>query len=201
MPIVFKRQIDSFTQLAVWQLTETAHELLSTYKYDSSFVNDIKNEKRKCEKLAARILISSIIDAEPQITYELSGKPILNNYNGNVSITHSNSYISVIISTKHVGIDIETINERASKVRHKYLTNKELSWCNDNYKHTLVWSAKEAAYKIYGDDPEFAHYEVAEPKPIEQGATSIMINGKLGNKQYICHYELVGNDILVYIID
>lgn len=199
MPIVFKRQIDTFTHLAVWQLTETTHELLSAYQYDTSFVDEIKNEKRKREKLVARILISSIINAEPKISYEKSGKPTLSNIN--VSITHSDNYVGVLVSNKQVGIDMETINERAAKVRHKYLTNKELDWCIDNHKHTLVWSAKEAAYKIYGDDPEFAHYEVAEPKTEEQGTTTIMINGNLGNKQYICHYESVGNDILVYIID
>lgn len=52
---------------------------------------------------------------------------------------------------KRIGVDIEHEREQLLRIKHKFCTNEELEFCRDNIQQILlVWSAKEAMYKAYG---------------------------------------------------
>jgi phosphopantetheinyl transferase len=52
------------------------------------------------------------------------------------------------------GIDLEQLNERVLRIRHKYLNETELRYLESESVDDLIrlWSAKEATFKVYGKD-------------------------------------------------
>ncbi|GAA4316109.1 hypothetical protein GCM10023143_27850 [Compostibacter hankyongensis] len=62
---------------------------------------------------------------------------------------------AAIVSTGHrAGIDLEHIDDRAWRVRHRFLNAAELEACPGDHGRaylTLCWCAKEAVYKWHGD--------------------------------------------------
>ena len=66
----------------------------------------------------------------------------------NISISHTQKFIAIIISASPVGIDIEKIDERALNTAPKFINlnvHKNLT----NESATLIWSAKECLFKLH----------------------------------------------------
>jgi phosphopantetheinyl transferase len=54
-------------------------------------------------------------------------------------------------NSQRIGVDIEHEREQLLRIKHKFCTAEELQFCQDNIQQILlVWSAKEAMYKAYG---------------------------------------------------
>ena len=47
-----------------------------------------------------------------------------------------------------MGIDVQEIVEKVARIRHKFCSEKELEWAETDEDYTLIWSAKEALFKI-----------------------------------------------------
>ena len=65
------------------------------------------------------------------------------------SLSHSKELLAVISANKLAAIDIETINQKAYRVRNKFLSRREQYLAKDNEMATLMWCAKECLYKIH----------------------------------------------------
>lgn len=86
------------------------------------------------------------------IIYEENGEPILTPRDFEISITHSFPYAALAISTKKIGIDIEKVNPKILKIKHKFLNDEELIWTkNENELNylTIIWTIKESLYKLH----------------------------------------------------
>lgn len=107
------------------------------------FVNSYKSNKRNIEKTGEQILFNSLNINNP--SYLSSGKPILKeNY---ISITHSQEYIALYISdTIEVGIDLEKVHTKMSRIYYKFINQKE-HWCKNEIDYTRVWCCKEVVFK------------------------------------------------------
>ncbi len=106
--------------------------------------------KREAEKQAKAEMLRTIFGQETEIVYTPEGKPTV--ANGYLSISHSKNYLSVAYSqTQEVGIDVEEIQPRISRLATRFLTAEELKACGENLGLlTRCWSGKEAIYKIVG---------------------------------------------------
>lgn len=82
-----------------------------------------------------------------------NGKPYIPHSHLEISISHSGDYAAVIISDSDVGIDIQTIVPKISRIAQKFIEPEAWSFIpeNDNllYLHA-IWGAKESLYKAYG---------------------------------------------------
>lgn len=141
-------------QLAVWEIAETKEELIFLLKKHTNKKIETfstKNETLIKQKLATKLLLFRFFDAY-HLFYDEKGKPFLNN-GTHISISHSNNYVVVLLNNKKpCGVDIEKISAKVSRIKHKFLSEKELLAIDDNNlaQLTLMWAAKEALYKYYG---------------------------------------------------
>jgi phosphopantetheinyl transferase len=69
-----------------------------------------------------------------------------------MSLTHTIDYVGVVFSkSRPVGMDIEKPRNQIFKVLNRLCVASEIDWVSDDLeKATILWSAKEAMYKLYG---------------------------------------------------
>lgn len=179
-------------------------EMMSLSPKENEEFASLTSEKRKKEYLGVRWAISRITDEKTKLFYDPEGKPYLENTTKKISISHSGNRIAVIVHPDYQpGIDIEKINPKVDKVKHKFLTEKEqnnpLNVCDITWL-TVVWSAKEALYKIIGKAAvDFS--ATIETEPFTTGTSgSFKATFLPTGKKYRLFYTI--NDyVLVYCID
>ena len=123
----------------------------------SVFLPDTCCERRKYELLTIQYIIISVTTQSGPVKYNPDGKPLLPGLKKHISISHSAEYAAVMISEYPCGVDVEKISGRTEAVAHKYLNDSERNLISDenrDFLHTLLWSAKEALFKITGQ-PDF----------------------------------------------
>ncbi len=147
----------------IWKINESSDALsiLTDQK------TDVKNENKKKEFYASRVLIEKMCE-ELNILFEgirkdNNGKPHLIKSKYHISISHKFPYVSVIFNTKKCGIDIERIDEKVKKIRSKFLSKKEDLIVGENLKKLVeYWSMKETAYKVDGTTIPLKNIEIRE---------------------------------------
>ena len=160
----------------IWKINESSDALsiLTDQK------TDVKNENKKKEFYASRVLIEKMCE-ELNILFEgirkdNNGKPHLIKSKYHISISHKFPYVSVIFNTKKCGIDIERIDEKVKKIRSKFLSEKEDLVVGENLKKLVeYWSMKETAYKVDGTTIPLKNIEIREKI---KNLYSCSINGK-----------------------
>ncbi|MBK7855012.1 MAG: 4'-phosphopantetheinyl transferase superfamily protein [Bacteroidetes bacterium] len=89
-----------------------------------------------------------------ELVYDEKGKPHINGIEGNISISHTGNYVTIIYhKTQPTGIDIERINPRIEKIAFKFLNDHERQFAQgENYLEKLyvIWGAKESIFKWHG---------------------------------------------------
>lgn len=163
------------------------------------------HEKRKREFLSARIALNQLMNQSVEIEYDEVGKPLLKDHSVHISISHSTRYLAVITHPDAVvGIDIEEISNRVSKVYKRFLSAEEQSYLlpDDIQSLQIAWSAKECLYKIIGKaSSDFA--ATLRLHPFDSKPTEGIVHADcLINKQsYTLHYQREASYIVVYGIN
>ncbi len=152
MPVVKKINTGSFL-LGIWEIAESLDTLVNAiafylYPSEKEYLRSISSEKRKKQWLATRLLLKHLLGSYSLIFYDKYGRPYLENKS--ISISHSGSYVALMIANKRCAIDIEKISSRVEKLKTKFLSASEQNFCIDDKICTLLWSLKETAYKYYG---------------------------------------------------
>lgn len=109
------------------------------------------NNNRRKEFVATRILRHRLFGFE-HIHYDQNGAPYINS-EGFISISHAKDIVGIALCKEFkVGLDLETIRNKASLVASKFLNESEYGEFNsdDPIEMTKVWSAKEVLYKLAG---------------------------------------------------
>jgi 4'-phosphopantetheinyl transferase len=146
-------------RLLVCEVTGSVEELskqLHLIESDKTEFEKIVSEKRKLEFLGIRIALKKLLGREIRIQYDSEGKPYLSDKSHQISVSHSNKWIAVMIHPdKKVGIDIECPTDKIRKLYTRFLSpteQKELSEGKNVSQLLLAWSAKEALFKIIGKE-------------------------------------------------
>ena len=148
--LVFREHINE-AELIIWRMDETLEELLemSQHHYDHEIEN-ISNEVRKKERIISRFLLETLVGRKVEVKYADSGKPFCDGVH--FSISHTRNFVSVIVSNKPVGVDIEYKSDRIFRITEKFMHPDELktlSEYSEKQKFALIcWCAKETVYKI-----------------------------------------------------
>ena len=121
---------DYHSRVGVWQITETEEELreLSSVPSDEmEEISYIKSESLRKQKLAVRCLLDALFEEKVYLSHHDNGKPYIENSAMNISITHTNRYVAVILNpTEDVGIDCESLDRDFSAVKKKALSEDEI---------------------------------------------------------------------------
>jgi len=191
MPITHKIEKEEVSIL-VWKITETLEGLLDLYGNINS--SNYTSEKRKKEHLISRLMVNKICK-NGAIIYNEFGAPELDNAK-HLSISHSNELVTIIISNKKTGLDIEKISEKALRTASKFVAEKNLIKLNKE-KATLIWCIKEAVYKWHqeGGIDFIKDIIIAEFFAKEHGNVTAYFREKELNLNYL----KINNHYLVYV--
>lgn len=166
MPLFYQHNINAATKLGVWHIAESEDFFLSKVPLQQ----EIRHPHKRLQHLAGRYLLRFLFPEFPNelIAIAETRKPFLPDEAFHFSISHCGDYAAAIVSRLHrVGIDIEIPTDKVARVSHKFLHVNEkdiipqLSEGQVDVADvksepfirylTLLWSAKEAVYKWYGN--------------------------------------------------
>ena len=156
MALYLKKELEeSKTVIAVWQITETEDELkemTSTPTDEMEEISFIQSESQRKQRLAVRALLNTLFDEKVYLSHHDNGKPYLENNPTNISITHTEKYVAVILhEDQDCGIDVESLDRDFSAVEKKALSEDEIDDLPDekrNEQLAIYWCAKEAIFKL-----------------------------------------------------
>ena len=145
---------DYHSKLGVWKITESEEELrrLSSVPADElEEISYIKSESLRKQKFAVRALLDIMFGEKVYLSHHDNGKPYIENSATNISITHTDKYVAVILNdTEEVGIDCESLDRDFSAVEKKALSEEEIESLDEDTRNeqlAIYWCAKEAIYK------------------------------------------------------
>ncbi len=165
MPLFYQHNINRDTKLGIWRIEEPESFFLEKVPLK----RDVSHPFKRLQHLAGRYLLSSLFPDFPveEIRIADTRQPFLASDPYHFSISHCGDYAAAIVSKcSRVGVDIELVTSRITRVADKFLNDGEMSFFNDDYAFfleqwglrgrveqeflTLIWSAKEAMFKWYG---------------------------------------------------
>lgn len=154
MALYLRKKLENKAEIAVWQVTETEEELRSLVSVPTDELEEIslyRNESHRRQKLAVRALLNEVFEEKMYLNHHDNGKPYLENSVTNISITHTDKYVAIIIhDDEELGIDIESLDRDFSAVEKKALSEDEIDDLDDEKKNeqlAIYWCAKEAIFK------------------------------------------------------
>ena len=150
MPLYKEWKSDEYSLSAIWKIEEPE----SFFVERTGMASDIKNDKRRIERLAGRFLLRHLKEDFPlfNIHPDEHDKPRVDDNFYYFSISHSWPYVAAMVSPDvEAGVDIQVWHPNIERIQHKFLSEEELLFTQNNSKlTTLAWCAKEAAYKWQG---------------------------------------------------
>lgn len=197
-------------KIGFWEISETTVQLMDLLQPKAAELEgylQFRNELRKREWLAARLLLKQMTGSGSYIKYDSEGKPLLEGSAGHISISHSSNCVVIFYHPQHQpGIDIELVSRNVERAARKFLSPAELSDCTlngllSNKDLMLRWCAKEAVFKMVPySNIDFAtqiHCEAVPMNSIRGEFIATFINNEA--RQCIrLHYRLVGEILMVW---
>ena len=198
------------SRLGVWHITESEEELRNIASVPTDELEEIsyiKNESLRKQKLAVRALIDSMFEEKVYLSHHDNGKPYIENCATNISITHTEKYVAVILNdTEDVGIDIEALSRDFSAVERKALSEEEIEDLDDDKRNeqlAIYWCAKEAIFKLMSpSDVDFAEQiEIEHFRPKNDGELEATFIDKDGYEEELeLEYMTFDGHVLVWVV-
>ena len=173
-------------------------------------INLYGNESQRKQRLAVRALINELFDEKMYLDHHDNGKPYLENCATNISITHTDKYVAVIIHDEDdLGIDIESLDRDFSSVEKKALSEDEIDDLDDddrkkkNEQLAIYWCAKEAIFKRMSQNRvDFSEQiEVEKFNPKGEGELEATFIHKDGHEEeFDLEYMTFDRHVLVWLV-
>ena len=213
MALYLQKELDDdyHLRLGVWQITETEAELRALTSIPSDELEEIsyiKSESLRKQKLAVRALLDVMFEEKVYLSHHDNGKPYIENNSVNISITHTDKYVAVILSDiEEVGIDCESLDRDFSAVEKKALSEDELDELEDDADErriqlAIYWCAKEAVYKKMSQyKVDFAEQiEIEAVRPRKEGELDATFINKDGYEEELSlEYMIFDRHVLVWV--
>ena len=209
MGLYLKKKLDNEAEIGVWQITETEEELTelsSTPSDEMEEISFIRSESLRKQRLAVRALLNTMFDEKVYLSHHDNGKPYLENNPVNISITHTEKYVAVILhEEENVDIDIESLDRDFSAVEKKALSEDEIEDLEDekrNEQLAIYWCAKEAVYKLLSRyNVDFAEQiEIERFRPRGEGELEATFTSKDDEEEFNLEYITFDRHVLVWVV-
>lgn len=185
MALIFSKNISEQCIITLWKIEEDVNfflKYLSIKEEDLEICSNATHPMKQLEWLASRTCVKytvGLLEHNYQgIEKDEHNNPYLSEIKGFVSLSHTSDYTVVIVSlVEEVGIDIERISDKLSRVAPKFLSDSEQLFAGDDlFKMCIYWCAKESLYKWYGKK-NLSFKDNIFIQPFEQKPT--MVNGQI----------------------
>lgn len=202
---------DYHSRIGVWQITETEAELMALTSVPSDELEEIsyiKSESARKQKLAVRALLDVMFEEKVYLSHHDNGKPYIENNAINISITHTDKYVAIILNdVEEVGIDCESLDRDFSAVERKALSEDEIDELDDDADDrraqlAIYWCAKEAVYKKMSQyKVDFAEQiEIDAVRPKDEGELDATFINKDGYEEDLkVEYMTFDRHVLVWV--
>ena len=210
MGLYLKKELENEAVIGVWQITETEEELKelsSTPSDEMEEISFIRSESLRKQRLAVRALLNTLFDEKVYLSHHDNGKPYLENNPVNISITHTEKYVAVILhEEENVGIDIESLDRDFSAVEKKALSEDEIDDLEDekrNEQLAIYWCAKEAVFKLLSRyNVDFAEQiEIERFRPRGEGELEATFTSKKDDEEeFALEYIPFDRHVLVWVV-
>ncbi|MCH5173401.1 MAG: 4'-phosphopantetheinyl transferase superfamily protein [Bacteroidales bacterium] len=202
---------DYHSRIGVWQITETEAELMALTSVPSDELEEIsyiKSESVRKQKLAVRALLDVMFEEKVYLSHHDNGKPYIENNAINISITHTDKYVAIILNdVEEVGIDCESLDRDFSAVERKALSEDEIDELDDDADDrraqlAIYWCAKEAVYKKMSQyKVDFAEQiEIDAVRPKDEGELDATFINKDGYEEDLkVEYMTFDRHVLVWV--
>lgn len=210
MALYLKKQLDNDAIIAVWQITESEQELIelsSTPTDEMEEISYIVSESQRKQRLAVRALLNELFEEKVYLSHHDNGKPYLENLATNISITHTEKYVAVILhDDEEVGIDVECQDRDFSAVEKRALSEDEIEDLDDDRKNeqlAIYWCAKEAIFKrVSAYRIDFSEQiEVERFRPRGEGELEATFIHKDGyEEEFELEYMTFDRHVLVWVV-
>jgi len=202
---------DYHSRIGVWQISESEAELRALTSIPSDELEEIsyiKSESVRKQKLAVRALLDAMFEEKVYLSHHDNGKPYIENNAINISITHTDKYVAIILNdVDEVGIDCESLDRDFSAVEKKALSDDEIEELDDDQdarrtQLAIYWCAKEAVYKKMSQyHVDFAEQiEIEDVRPREEGELDATFINKDGYEEELTlQYMTFDRHVLVWV--
>ena len=212
MGLYLQKSLDNDADLYVWQITETEEQLKSMCSIPTDELEEISmytSESQRKQKLAVRCLLEQAFEEKVYLNHHDNGKPFIENEATNISITHTEKYVAIILHAEDdLGIDVESLDRDFSSVEAKALSEDEIEDLDDdkqqkNEQLAIYWCAKEAIYKRmsvnkvdFAEQIEVERFNVRKEGELE--ATFIHKDGY--EEEFELQYMIFDRHVLVWLV-
>ena len=210
MALYLRKKLDNKAEIAVWQVTETEEELKNITSVPTDEMEEIslfRSESQRKQKLAVRALINEVFEEKMYLNHHDNGQPYLENCATNISITHTEKYVAIIIhDEEEVGIDVESLERDFSVVEQKALSEDEIDDLEKNKRNeqlAIYWCAKEALFKrmalnrvVYSEQIEVEKFNVRKEGELE----ATFIHKDEHEEEFELEYMIFDNHVLVWLV-
>ncbi len=157
MPLLFHQTYNTGVEIGLWRIEEPELwfiEQMNLFPDEEALIATITGH-RKLEWLAGRWLLHYMSGRKVRgaCLKDEHGKPFLENSKLEISLSHSRELVAVMAGPKAVGIDIQKIVPKITRLSHKFMSEIELASLKPATELTVMhifWGAKECLYKAYG---------------------------------------------------
>ena len=210
MALYLRKRLENKAEIAVWQVTETEDELRNLVSVPTDELEEIslyRNESHRKQKLAVRALLNEMFEEKMYLNHHDNGKPYLENSVTNISITHTENYVAVIISDDdELGIDIESLDRDFSAVEQKALSEDEIDDLEKekrNEQLAIYWCAKEAIFKrmsqnrvVFAEQIEVEKFNLRKEGELE----ATFIHKDEHEEDFELEYMIFDRHVLVWLV-
>ena len=210
MALYLRKKLDNKAEIAVWQVTETEEELKSITSVPTDEMEEIslfRSESQRKQKLAVRALINEVFEDKMYLNHHDNGQPYLENCATNISITHTEKYVAIIIhDEEEVGIDVESLERDFSVVEQKALSEDEIDDLEKDKRNeqlAIYWCAKEALFKrmalnrvVYSEQIEVEKFNVRKEGELE----ATFIHKDEHEEEFELEYMIFDRHVLVWLV-
>ena len=210
MALYLRKKLDNKAEIAVWHVTETEEELIKLSSVPTDEMEEIslfRNENHRRQKLAVRALLNEVFEEKMYLNHHDNGKPYLENCVTNISITHTDKYVAIIISDEdELGIDIESLDRNFAVVEQKALSEDEIDDLDDEKKNeqlAIYWCAKEAIFKRmsqnrvnYAEQIEVEKFNLKKEGELE----ATFIHKDEYEEEFELEYMMFDRHVLVWLV-
>lgn len=148
-------------RIALWHCTEAIEafkEALPFHEGDLEETEKLRHPKRALEWYSSRAALRLGLEATETVHYMTNGKPYMNGFA--LSFSHCLPITGALIHCVMGGMDIQVADPKLAVIRPKFTHDEEWAWMANRHDEldciTVVWSAKEALFKVYGEQLAFA---------------------------------------------
>ncbi len=199
MPLLKKLTVNKSKSILVWQMDE-ALDFFTSGGFDKKI-----SMNRQIEKSCSKHVLKEFFGIN-QLAYDIQGKPITNQLDKLVSISHSKKRLAVAVYDEPVGVDIELISEKATRIKKKFLNPNDCKCppeVSESLFYTLLWAVKESIFKKYSEKEHLIFSEQIWIDEIKMGKGQMTAMVGLTNekdRKEDLGFEIISDYVLVFTL-